>query len=307
MKAYTKICCFIVMLAFFSGCTVFTGSETTKKDISGNDDHSNVNSHNDFVIYKITEDTIDLFVEKGEFALIKDEAVSLYVYSDSVPWYVSWNASRFIIKQELLGFIGDFSNLEKYLSRHGIVDNIETLAVFEAPNTPITIWVKTSNEKYFITINEKTNDKPYVYRFYTQKEYCEKYGSKRAGLIVKGKRVTSEYQASLYFKHAHIPFITVLQELGAKIDWKTETYAEIEYNLMDYFLDLTVPNFYMSGKENENLLYKIDGSPVCLYAYDKELMVDDITLQYVLQCMGEKVTVKLNENNLTVKVNVSLF
>lgn len=303
------MCCFFVMLVCLSGCTAFTDSETPGYDISGDNQYAEdvTKNHNDITIYQISEEALALFLQNGEFVILKDECISEYTYSDSVPWYVTWNASRFIIEQELLDFMGNYSNLEKYLSKHGVCDNIETLVCFEAPNTPVTIWVKTSSKNAFITINEKVNDNPYVYRFYTNEKYCKKYGEKSASLIVNRNEVISEIPVSLYFKHAHIPLVMVLKELGATFDWQTDTYAKLEMNQSVYYLDLTVPKLYESGKENENLLYLVNGSPICLHPYEKELLVDNVTLQMVCYQLGEKVNIKLNKNNLTVKINTSLF
>ena len=58
----------------------------------------------------------------------------------------------------------DEEKIKTFLSKQVEIDVIQEIIIFEAPNIPVTMCVKTEEDFWFITINEHPDDEKYVYR-----------------------------------------------------------------------------------------------------------------------------------------------
>ena len=298
----TSFLCVLILIISISGCTGTTGK--SKSDNMVNDTNlSNISTFSGKIqIYKIKRNCFLSFLEKQSLAVLKNAETKSFLYPKDGEWYVTHNVNRFKIQQKMIDFIGSRIAIENYLTEHGITGEVEDLIVFEAPNVPITIWIKTSSTNVFVTINEQSEDEPYVYRLYSQIDYIQKYNIKIAQLIVNGKTVESKKGAKLYYNYADIPLITVIKEMGAEVIWTSDTEATIIFNGEKYLIDTSTLSLCKYDVRNENFLYKVDGSPSFVYLESKEVFLDSTTLNFVLREMGEKVRVECDNKNLIVTI-----
>lgn len=315
---------FISIVLLFSGCTedsILSNSNGSSNDKNSVDDNtvinnidskkgetmisSNVNSIfcSEIKIYKISRDNFISFVEKPSQNFFKNSDFSAFSFSKGEEWYITSENTRFLIKKKLIDFLGTRNGVEKYLSQNNVNGGIEDIAVFDAPKFPITVWIKTTAENVYITINEKPEDDMYVYRLYTHYEFCEKYLPKQSKLVVEGKEIATKTLPKIYNNYADIPLIAVVEALGAKVV-RQDNDITIKFNGKTYLLNINEPTLYVSGNQTENLLYKVDGGATFVYSVGNELMIDNTTLYSVLSDMGKKITIKFDKDNLIVDIKV---
>ncbi len=280
--------------------------------ISGNDKMNNTNSNKstgnisdyrqifegEFKIYKISRDSFNLFLEDFQHSSLRKDFEE-YKYPDYGEWYITYGVSRFPIRNTLLDFIGNKSNIEKYLSQNGVNTTIEDMAVFEAPYVPLTIWVKTTTGNFYITINEDPDDELYVYRFYTESAYCEKYKCVEGKLIVNGNEMKG-ISTKIYNNCAEVPLVTVIEALGGNISFQSDTEVNIYFNGKAYYLDIENKNLFALKNKGENLLYNVAGGLTFISSIEKELIVDDAVLKCVLYDMGADVIVRADNNMVAI-------
>lgn len=303
MNIYKIVLFLFVILIFTQGCTYKSLSvKPEKSEVNNTSEISSNVILDDMIIYKVTEDVFERFIENVDINILENESVNMYTYSETDPWYITWNANRFLVDDLLMDFVCEHSMVEEYLSANGIIETVEALAVFEAPYVPITICVKTNSNNYFITINEELKDKSYTYRMYDDISYYEKYSGKEADLIINGDKINADY-VSVYYNYACIPLVPVIKSFGADVTWQSDTNAEILINGESYYLDITVPTLYKQGEKNNNLLYCIDGGPTIIFDSNKELIVDQYVLRSVLYDLGEDVIIKRNFNSSIIEIN----
>ena len=117
--------------------------------------------------------------------------LAAFVYPDQGEVFYRGMAAPFIVNSLLINFAGDPSELKKYLAQNGITGNIKNSALFyTAPSIPMTIWVKTDQGNFFITVDEVIPDLngpgiesnswnadkySYTYTFYKQSAYFAKF------------------------------------------------------------------------------------------------------------------------------------
>lgn len=313
------ICFLICIILFASGCNSVkdnsssgigisygsditansTGSKTS--DATESADYKQIFS-GEIRIYQISRDGFNLFLQNPSHNSLLDDSFSSFSYPESGEWYITYNTARFPVQKQLIDFVGNSKEIQKYLNQNGVSGEIENMAVFDAPNVPITLWVKTTAENIYITINQEPEDTGYVYRLYSQKNFNEKYACKDCKLLVKGNKVTSENPPKLYYNYADLPLIAVMEALGAQVNRRSETSTEIVFNDKTYLLNTYERTFYEAGNKTDNLLNKVDGGSTFVYSVGNELMVDNTTLCSVLSDMGEKITVKFDTENKVVAI-----
>lgn len=307
MKTLNVFCFVLLILILVSGCHLSEDTSVLNDDATENEQTSVTEISNDntffreLTIYSIPQNVFLDFLEEPDIGVLKSDSSNKYTCSINEPWYVTYNATRFLCGPELLDFV-DRSAFEEYLKDNGITETVEDLVIFEAPFVPITICAHTGNDYVFVTINEKFNDEKYVYRIYDYTEYSNKYGVKNADLKVNGRKADG-VTALISHNYACVPLIGLLQEYNATVNWQNETEAIITINDEKYQLDIDKPSLFEYGDDKTNLLFRTVGGPSIYSVADKELFVDIYNVQALMYTFGEDVAIRHNVNNLLVTVD----
>lgn len=284
-----KLCCFIlviVLCVFSVACNknAIPKINTLKLDITAYElERENLNS---FVVNCSIED-----LEK-----CKKQALR---YDKNTGYYFVKEAHLFRVDQAMIDFVYDKQEITKYLTENDIDATAEYTALLIVPHTPITLYVKTDDGNFFITINEDIEDDGHVYRLYTQDEFKEKFTLKIGSLTIKEKEST--IKTKVYFKSADIPLVATLKALGAEIT-EDSSRSKITIGNATYYLDLENLNLYASSNKKQNLLYQINGGRIFVYAENGDIMVDDATLSYILLEMGLYVEVIVDWQTANVSI-----
>lgn len=286
-----KLCCFILIIVL----GVFSTACNNKIAIP------KINTHKlDITAYELERETLNSFVVNCSIEdLEKCEKQELQYNKNKGYYFITEARSRFTVEQSVIDFIDDKEEITKYLTKNNIDAKVENTALIIAPHTPITLYAKTDDGNFFITINEDIEDDGYVYRLYTQDEFKEKFTLKIGSLTIKEKEST--IKTKVYFKSADIPLVATLKALGAKVTEGSQP-SKIMVGNATYYLDLENYNLYASSNKKQNLLYQIDGGRIFVYAENGDIMVDDATLSDILLEMGMYVEVIVDWQTANVSI-----
>lgn len=254
-------------------------------------------------IYQLSRDTFYTFLQTPSRDAFKDSVITNSVFATENPWYMSTNLYRFPIEKELIDFLGNPDRLQAYLLENGVDENIQDMAIFDAPRMPLTLWLKLDSTSAFITIaRELEGDTDvYAYQFYSQGDFQEKYMYTSGKIIIRGKEISSD-KAIIYHNYADIPLTDVLKAMGAKIVYKYKHNVRIRFNGTVYLLNLDEGTMFAGNDSEQNLLHQIVGGPIFVYRVDDELMVNNSTLAHLLSSMGEEVFVNTDRENNCVRI-----
>ena len=280
----------------------YVDNQTTSSQINENDDHKQVFSK-EIKIYRITRDILNSFLENPSYSMLKENNLFEATYPQDGEWHITSNVTRFLVKEELIDFLGDQTKIIEFLSSENITTNIEKIALLDAPNMPLTAWINTAHGNFYITINEGIDDKGYVYRFYSQVDFDNKYIPRDGKLIVFDKEVQTTNKPKVYHNYADVSLLDVLKALGAEIEIQSETTRAINFNDTKYILNLSKKSFFKQGEENNNLLTTLDGGSFFVYTIDNELMVDTSTMRNVLYEIGIEVFLSVNSQSSSVVIS----
>lgn len=310
MKKTKFISVVIVILMLFSGCSVNSDANEPVTEIAAKVNY--IEKYSDFdvkedyrlvfdgeiIIYKINRDVFNCFMKKQLHTILKDNCESENVYSKDGKYLYTMDITRVEIDNTLISFMGSKDNVYKYISSNGVADDVENMAVFDAPYSPLTLWLSAGGRSYFVTIGEETTHfPPYVYRFYSCEEYIEKYGCKKGEIYLNGKLTETEIDPDVYYKYADVPLLSILSNLGAELEYK-ENKVDIKINGGKYILDLEELSLHNKYNNDKGNLFHINGGPTFVYRSGNEIMVDTAILNWVLTCMDAKSYIKINGNKI---------
>lgn len=123
-------------------------------------------------------------------------------------------------------------------------------------------------------------------------------------LIVIGQDITQGNYLNFNSdpRYAALPFTAVMKALGAKIEWKSLSIAEITFNGEKYLLDTQAVSLAKEGSSS-NYIIPTPGSKVYYQIAGKELVLDHITVRTVADIMGIKLSIEVDYQNNTVEIN----
>ncbi len=306
---------FLTVVVLFSGCSMLqdnhdsTGENSVTESSIPDIGNTKVPTKyemifsNNLVVYQLSRDSFASFLQNPLYSFLTHNCESSARYEKGEKRHVSYGGSLFTINDDLVRFWGNSNKVKAYLSQNDVSGSLECMAVIDAPNVPITLWIKTTKSNVFVTINEKPDDQRYVYRIYTHKVFQQRYLCKEAKLFVKGKEVVCNPAPKLYYDYADVPFTDVMRALGAKITQKSNGNTKIKYNGKVYELDVVNTALYQRKDKSFNMFYVLDGGPCFIYEEKGEVMVDSATLLCVLSYMGEKVMIETDATNKHVIIN----
>lgn len=289
----------VVLAVLCTGC-VFAINQVDDYEQESNKEVS-FNPSFSLDVYEIEREFLNSFVVHCSIKELEKCEKQELQYNKNIGYYfIREGMSRFTVEQSVIDFIDDKEEITKYLTKNNIDAKVEYTALLIAPHTPITLYAKTDDGNFFITINEDIEDVGYVYRLYTQDEFKHKFTLKVGSLTIEGKE--SAIKTKVYSKSADIPLLATLKEFGAEIKEGSQ-HSKIKIGGKTYYIDLEKPNLYTPLKKKQNLLYQIDGGRIFVYAEGGDIMVDDATLNYILYEIGVKVEIIVDWKTANVSIN----
>ncbi len=126
---------------------------------------------------------------------------------------------------EFVEYIGSKSNIEQLLRDNGVYEEILAYALIDihiGDDIPASIWVRTNNGDYFITVTgdyENPFGTEFIYKLYTKNDFCDKYGLKDGTLKVDGADITGENYVKFEYRRVYLPVRAVAEALGGSIEW----------------------------------------------------------------------------------------
>ena len=124
-------------------------------------------------------------------------------------------------------------------------------------------------------------------------------------LIVGGNEITSEHPIKMYVderRYAEVPFVAVMQELGAEFEWQSESVAKMSFREMSFVLDVTKCNLVTEGQEI-NLINPPPGGTRYYTSLKKELIIDNRTAKGFFDQVG--ITLEMDYDNRVVNIDRS--
>lgn len=124
-------------------------------------------------------------------------------------------------------------------------------------------------------------------------------------LIVKGKDITSGNYINLNYekRYAEIPLTAVMKELGAKVEWQSNTTAEITFGGKDYALDTTKGTLIEDGG-TFNILTAAPGSTHGIFyqVIGDEFIIDsDSAKMLIINMMGAKISIDYDNKIVSIE------
>lgn len=260
-----------------------------------------IKTSSEIEIYTVSRDFFNSFLESPSMDMLDSNKLQRFVYSKGDRWHIRNGATRFELRESFIDFVGNEAELKKFLAKNEMVSDFQNVVIIDAPNVPLTIWVDTVEEDVYVTINVES-DGEYTYKCYTACDYVDEYGLTYAALNINGIDVGSANPSKIYSNYAEVPFITVLESLGATFSYQADRNIEICFNERLYILNIDKLELYETGKEKTNMLNK-DGGYVFVYPDGNELMIDSFTLNTVLRMMDEPITITCDKANKVVLIN----
>lgn len=292
----------IISVLLLSGCSSNSNINNIKADNTMNDTSTNF-SQEELVIYKINSDTFDSLLESNSFDSISDFSLKCHSYPKDGNKYITYDTTLFEITCEFIDFIKNKSVLEEYFCEDNPNEKIEGLVIFEAPYVPISVWIKTNIDTYFLTVNEEYPSSGHVYNLYSQSDYIEKYKSQQFTLEINGNIALNSESIKTYYEHSELPLLKILSSINAEVIWKNENQVNITLNKETYLLDVKNNIFYKKHHKKNNLLSNCSGGgPYHMYLSNGEYYVDSDTLQGIMLELGQKISIEYDTEQKIVSI-----
>ncbi len=286
--------------------TVYQKTETTTKKERIPFDIDNLLDDGKIVRYKLRREDYYKFISNPSQAFLDKNGDEILVCSKSnTVFEVNYEYPQTKIKGEgfvrlgfdppmplyksLIDFTDKSQELNNFLSEKGIKESACRTAIVYSSAYPITIWLQTDKTSYFLTIDHTVDDREYTYSFYTLKTFKEKYSPRTASLFLNGKVISKN--VVLHYDYADVPFVAALKAIGAKVNWKSDTTADITINGKLYRLDTNKVSVLEKGREeiggnSINIIMALSGGTRFAEKRNKELILDSVTASYGLYIMS---------------------
>lgn len=298
----------ILALLFLSSCSSEINvnnsiTETTTQEKTTVAPDYNLVFKNNITFYRISRDTFNLFLQNPLHSFLKNSCSSETIIN-SADVYIR-GSSLFDVNDEFIGLFGNSDNLNDYLKQNGYNNEIKNTAIIDSPKIPIIVWIETTKENIFITIDEKHEEKlddEYTLSIYSQEEFNKQYLKKDGKLLICQKQANPASPAQIYYGYADVVFMDVIYGLNIKSESKNNLiYIYTEKDT--YILNQEECLLYEKSDRNKtNLLCQIVGDYYFVYSNNGELIVDSSTLVSVLYGMGIKTSVEIDRDNSTVNI-----
>lgn len=121
-------------------------------------------------------------------------------------------------------------------------------------------------------------------------------------LIVNGKDIAAGNYVRINKEYAELPFTAIMEALGSKIIWLNQTNAIIIFRNESYILDTAQCTLIEAGG-NINFLSAPPGGTQYYKTAEKELVLDDSTMNSAFYLMKADIDIKINYNDSIITIN----
>lgn len=236
-------------------------------------------------IYDISREVFFEFIENPSIEILNTQNRGVHSYPTEGDEIIN-GSMMFTIDQSFENFV-NIESIQCFLSDNGYNAAVENVSIFVASSLSVCIWIETTEDDFVITVNESMDDwfsdELYVYRLYTEEEFCDKFSREEGTAIVNGTELSSDSTVYIYHSYAEVPLLASLECYGAEIISNNGDIAELKLNGETYYLDLVSRNFYRDGEERDNLFHQVDGGVSYYYVLGNDMMVDDIVFRYIIE------------------------
>lgn len=170
IKIIASLAICIILLA---GCSNTDVSETTANNSENHsvEDNTVVDSSDTiFTIYKISSDTFISLLQRNSFENINEVSSKHFDYPQDGNSYTTYDNNVIEITDDYVEIFSNFTFWEDYFDEDNPNEKIEHFVIFEAPYTPVSAWIKTNIDTYFLTLDDAT-----TFSLYSQSDYVEQY------------------------------------------------------------------------------------------------------------------------------------
>ena len=319
MRNYQKrIIGFIILAMFLVGCTNSNNQINSETPGTEDDNMSSHNSskttinveeifNNEIVFYELSRDGFEQFLNNQQYDFLKTNSLNILSYKrqdiSENKIYAKSSLYPYDINNSLWGFVGNTAKIKTYLAQNNITSDIISMAIIDAPNVPLVLWINTDNETCYITITPQDDFETYVYEYFSHNNFKNMHIGKPGVLIINGQTISTNVSPQIYHTTADIPLLPVLRNLGATISTNIDGKKTIVLNDKKFILDIENKKLFSEKNDNENILYEIAGGCTFVYKENEELLVDNSTLLHVLITMGKKTTISVNYSKKTVNIS----
>ena len=215
---------------------------------------------------------------------------------------------------EFVEFLSSKDNLENVLLKNGVGDSIEYYCLIdnqESKKTPLTIWIKTVSNNYFLIVDEsETNyaDNPnstdFLYEFYNHLDFCKKFGLVDGSLVVNGEDITKGNYVKFENNAVYLPFRAVVEKLGYVVDWDEENRWAIfsDKNGIKYILRKNCyPNLVLKNNANDSSYLPPGGNMPFCEIINNRTVIDGELMKNITEILSA--TIEIDYKNLMVYIN----
>ena len=184
-------------------------------------------------IIKISREEFQHFLQQPEYGWIVEGTKE--IYSSRGIYYKQGGSVRFPVNNTLYSFAQDEEAIQVYLSQNGINGQVEGAVIYDAPNTPLTMWVKTTEENAFLVIEtdqgsfDNISGYTYKYTCYDEASYRQKYSLREALLLVNGKPVQTTLPVLIQYRYGEVPLTELLVAFGATVQEEGDSIRRFYY------------------------------------------------------------------------------
>jgi len=254
-------------------------------DVLRNSEGSYVEDH--IIEERINENETEIvfhrtYLKTGETILELNESYEMYYTSSYLGYFVGNYVN--------VGLYNDPYQLKALFSEQGInmTGSPETVCMIDTTFRYPIVWVKCGEENYFLEYIENETFQ-IVQKAYTEEEYLAYAKERKATLLVNGVEKEDEH-AVILEEYCIVSFTSLLESIGAQVEWTGERYAEIIHNGERYVLK-EHPDYH-----NHAVFYGIDNdvnydftflywdiSPCYQLEWvENDLLIFDVTIRYLL-------------------------
>ncbi|MBO5196636.1 MAG: dockerin type I repeat-containing protein [Clostridia bacterium] len=254
-------------------------------DVLRNSEGSYVEDH--IIEERINENETEIvfhrtYLKTGETILELNESYEMYYTSSYLGYFVGNYVN--------VGLYNDPDQLKALFSEQGInmTESPETVCMIDTTFRYPIVWVKCGEENYFLEYIENETFQ-IVQKAYTEEEYLAYAKERKATLLVNGVEKEDEH-AVILEEYCIVSFTSLLESIGAQVEWTGERYAEIIHNGERYVLK-EHPDYH-----NHAVFYGIDNdvnydftflywdiSPCYQLEWvENDLLIFDVTIRYLL-------------------------
>lgn len=124
-------------------------------------------------------------------------------------------------------------------------------------------------------------------------------------LTVLDQNIHQDNKVKFYdepYSYVMLPVTTVLQALGAQIEWESIDVAKIVFNEEIYLLN-TSKKSIIREKDNLECIIAAPGSKVYREVVENELLLDDISFKITMQIMGAPIKIDVDYQKYSITIS----